>query len=210
MIMTILQYLTLIYIFLKTVNTYSEIRLCTMIIYMSYMFSGFTSMVYTIFVMMIVKYSKHIPMIIGTINTKYIDKRINTTTLTKVNDVLIEYNLQNIVKYYLVIGDVICNSMCAILINISNKIKEINPKYNEISKHINTMNTLTDTENIDDYIENNDEQHIQQLNDDLDNLLKMGTEILTQTIAGKKSEQEHRVNKFMNDAGKLFKNKKGK
>lgn len=200
MIMTLISYLSLIYIFLKTVNTPTELQIRTLIIYTSFMFGGFVRMLYTIFIIIVLMYSKQIPTIFGTIKTRY----NGTKFIVNANKFVIDYNLQNITKYYLMIGDIIYNLLCTLFININNKIREINPRYNEMTKHVGTMNMLMDTETIDDYIDNNDDEHLQKLNSELDNLLKLGSNILTQTMSGKKSEQKHNVNKFMNDAGKLF------
>jgi hypothetical protein len=59
------------------------------------------------------------------------------------------------------------------------------------------------TERIDDFMESDDET-FQRINNELDNLLSIGTNIITQTMSGRKEEQKENVNTFMNKFTLLF------
>lgn len=194
----------------KLFMNYNRRNLDIFTIFTTYGLFGCSKTIYIGLILLVNNYHETIPSIIKTIIIKCRKNEQLNNIYVNIQNYATNIGLSEIVERFINFSDSLKDAMISILIYINNRIKQMYPSYKKTSEHIKslkTFNKLTNVGKIDDFIENSDETRLQQLNSDLDSLLKLGSDIMTQTLSGNKNAQRHKVQKFMNDANKLFKKK---
>lgn len=206
-----LNILFYIYLFFKLETNYNQYYLHTFMVYTTYYTHGFTFAMYTCCVSLLMMYYNSIPTIIKMIRNNYIKPKY----LTDIKQFNVKYNLPTIKKYILVIGDVCVNVFLTILSEITKKIISIQDK-NMLKKFNKIKNKKCDDVDkidcIDEYLnetetnDEDDEMDVEKINEQLNNLLMMGSNIIEQVRNGNKENQKDNAKLFMSNFDKLLKN----
>lgn len=194
--MLIIEIISFCYIFLKLKIEFTNYRLISLISLINYFIFGITVSIYITLLNILVMYYAYIPCITIFIYSKIKDN----TCISIIRKYYTIYNFDNICKWIIIIGDLCINIFQTIIISILTKV-QTTPSDNIGKTPVERNN------NLDDFLLDNDEQ-IQELNKELDNLLSLGSSIITQTMAGQKEEQRAKVGTFVTGINTLFNTKK--
>jgi hypothetical protein len=135
---------------------------------------------------------QYLPKIVKIVKNNYIKKKyLNSIELFNK-----KYNVYNIKKYILISGDIIVKIILTIILELTKKITRIKESDNKRCNNKGSDNK----ESINDYL-NDDENDIdvEKINDDLDKLLLMGTNIIGQVKNGNKEEQHENAVNFISN-----------
>lgn len=186
------------YVFLKLKTDYNKYKLISFISLTNHFIFGITISIYITLINILIMYQAYIPCIVTFVNSKVKDTKYVST----IRKYYITYNIDYICKWIIIVGDLCMNIFQSIASSILTK---IHTPHND---HEGTVSSEQDN-NLDDFLIDDDEQ-FQKMNKELDNLLSLGSSIITQTMAGRKEEQRAKVGTFMSGINILFGSKKNK
>lgn len=186
------------YMFLKLNTDYNKYRLISFISFTNYFIFGITTSIYITLINILVMYHAYIPCATALIYSKVKDTKYVMT----IRKHYVTYSIDNMCKWIIIMGDLCMNIFQSIISSIL--IKVHTPQNN----HEGATSSEQDNK-LDDFLIDDDEQ-FQKMNMELDNLLSLGSSIITQTMAGRKEEQRAKVGTFMSGMNTLFGSKKNK
>lgn len=191
MITSIIEIFMYIYIILKLHRNYSNERLVEFLSFTSYYIFNFYVSMYVALTGMLIIHNKYIPIATSLLYSKMKDTRI----ISSVNKAIVSYNVIKLCDWLIIIGDM-CNEICAtIIVSLSGKIQ------NDTTGHSEQHNN-----SIDDFMTMNEEEELDRINTQLDNLLKLGSDIITSTT-GKRTENVTNTKFFMKSVDTLLRKK---
>lgn len=196
--MSIIEIMTYCYIFLKLKTEFTKYRLISFISFTNYFIFGITISAYITLLNILVMYYAYIPCVTTFVYSKIKD----TVYVSTIRTYYVTHNINNACNWIIIIGD-LCASVFQTIIT-------------SIFIRVHTAHTIPEgktpseqNNNLDDFLIEDDEQ-FQKLNKELDNLLSLGTSIITQTMAGRKEEQRAKVGTFVTGLNTLLGSKKTK
>ena len=186
------------YTFLKLRSDFTKYRLISFISFTNYFIFGITISAYITLLNLLVMYYAYIPCV----TTFAYSKIKDTSYVSTIKKYYTTHNINSICKWIVIMGD-LCTSVLHTI--ISSILIRVQSTHND--KEGKTQNEPDN--NLDDFLIEDDEQ-FQKLNKELDNLLSLGTSIITQTMAGRKEEQRAKVGTFVSGINTLLGSKKTK
>lgn len=192
MITTAIEIFSYMYIFLNMIHNFNQYHLISFLSMTNYfLFDTKTSMYILCLNLLCINY-KYIPVV-----TQFFYHKVQDTKYIKqIEEISRIYKFKTVDNIIITIGDVVTKVFESIIYYF---ISKVHTKTDAIPP----VSISEVTEKIDDFLET-DEESFKKINDELDNLLSIGTNIITQTMAGKKDEQKENVNSFMNKFTLLF------
>lgn len=179
------------YICLNMVYNFNQYRLMSFITMTNYFLFGMEMSMYITLLNVMYINHKYIP-----ITTSFIYNRIHDTIyVKKLQELIIAYKINTMISVIMTMGDISSKLIETVMLYVISKIQK--------QPMVVPVTVQDVTERIDDFMESDDET-FQRINNELDNLLSIGTNIITQTMSGRKEEQKENVNTFMNKFTLLF------
>jgi hypothetical protein len=180
------------YIVSKLFSNFSKFRFVSFIAITNCRLFGFTIAAYVTMLNILVMYNVYIPTIVTIMSARMNDNRF----VIKFNEILSMCKFHDVRSFVNFSGDIFGDILLKFLETIISKTTKriIEPIPDNLSE---------ETSKIDDFLIEDDEQ-FEKLNKELDNLLYLGSSIISQTLAGHKEEQLKNVGIFMSGINVLI------
>ena len=192
--MTFIEIFFYCYVTSKLFTDFSKFRLITFITVTNYWIFGIDFALYITILNLLVLYNIYIPHIVGFVYALIKDKHY----VVKFKEIIAMYKINTMCHWILILGDLFNNIFKTILTFIVAKIMPCDVSCKDLST-------------IDEFLldeDENDDEQFQKLNQELNNLLSLSSNIISQTLAGRKKEQIENVGIFMSGVNTLFGHKK--
>lgn len=197
----------------KLYTSYNVFRLIAFVTYTNYILFGLKLSLYISVLMTISKYNEILPIIARMLY----DRIIVTNTYKHIRDVTQKYVVTKNIKWVWIIGETIETMIKNIVIMLSSKmyISVMDNIENNLKQCSNITNTNTninadtdiDSARLEDYMNPDEEQReLQKISAELDKLMMIGSNIITNKLNGKKDDREFAS--FISGFGSLLQQKK--
>lgn len=160
-------------------TNYNKNRLISFVTQTNYFMFGIAMALYVLSICILISYSTYVPYVATIAYSKICENKFAKSA----KSFAIKCKFDTLCHWIEIIGDT-CKNLC-VARNASSNGEIILPNHDNIEEYLST-----------------DDEDLTDLNRELDKMLQMGTSILAQTMAGRKSEQAENAKKFMDTVNK--------